>query len=91
MLEILIFLALLFSLSLSKSPSFIPSFPGIKTPSLTLLFSKFALSIFLSISPASPLSPLSLYLFKWRMQTEIEAVATTDKSKWRHLISCLTF
>lgn len=65
MLEILIFLALLFSLSLSKSPSFIPSFLGIKTPSLTLLFSKFALSIFLAISPASP-SLLSLYLLTFR-------------------------
>lgn len=65
MLEILIFLALLFSLSLSKSPSFLPSFLGIKTPSLTLLFSKFALSIFLAISPASP-SLLSLYLLTFR-------------------------
>lgn len=78
MLEILIFLALLFSLSLSKSPSFLPSFLGIKTPSLTLLFSKFALSIFLSISPASPLSPLSLSIY-WHLDTRMED-ADRDRS-----------
>lgn len=78
MLEILIFLALLFSLSLSKSPSSLSSLPGIKTPSLTLLFSKFALSIFLSISPASPLSPLSLSIY-WHLDTRMDD-ADRDRS-----------